>query len=359
MLRMRSFKVSERAAARRAFGVWRCALGDSGSLASLPVDYGRPYWRFAQSTGAKRATLNAKRAARSAALRNGGGEAAASWPGEAAGSIVRAMRWGAVVAVGLAGTLAACSTSKPKPIEPERGATQTGIASWYGPGFHGRRTSSGEVYNQYDLTAAHQTLPHGTRVQVTNLTNGRSVLVRINDRGPFVDDRIIDLSYAAARQIDMIGPGTAMVQVEIVGPEWSNPVQVAEAILPPATDAPPAPAAIDPPPAPPAAHAPPAPPLARAPVPRPVEVAASIPPPARYAVQVGAFADFERARQTQHRLELQGTRVQLGLVEEAGIRYYRLRVGPFNRQDDAARTVERINALGFPALIVADRPVWQ
>jgi len=252
------------------------------------------------------------------------------------------MRWGAVVAVGLAGTLTACSASKPKPIEPERGATQVGIASWYGPGFHGRRTSSGEVYNQYDLTAAHQTLPHGTRVQVTNLTNGRSVLVRINDRGPFVDDRIIDLSYAAARQIDMIGPGTAMVQVQIVGPEWSNPTQVAEAILPPP------------------AEAPPAPPVQRQPPPPPrVEVAAAAAPATRYAVQVGAFADFERARLTQRRLELQGTRVQLGLVEEAGMRYYRLRLGPFARQDDAARTVERINALGFPALIVADRAVWQ
>jgi len=128
------------------------------------------------------------------------------------------MRWGAVVAVGLAGTLAACSASKPKPVAPVPGAAQTGIASWYGPGFHGRPTASGEIYDQYYLTAAHQTLPHGTRVRVTNLTNGRSVLVRINDRGPFVDDRIIDLSYAAAQQIGMVKAGVADVKVDVSAP---------------------------------------------------------------------------------------------------------------------------------------------
>jgi len=267
------------------------------------------------------------------------------------------MRWGAVVAVGVAGTLAACSASKPKAVEPKPGATQTGIASWYGPGFHGRRTSSGEIYDQYDLTAAHQTLPHGTRVQVTNLTNGRSVSVRINDRGPFVDDRIIDLSYAAARQIEMIGPGTAMVRVDVAGPQWSNPVQVAEAILPPPVDVPKAPRALaEVPNVPPLA---PDPPPAPAPATRPVQIADTMPAATRYAVQVAAFADFERARQTQRRLELQGARVKLGLVEEAGVRYYRLRVGPFTQQVEAARTVERINALGYPALIVADRAVWQ
>src|SRR4030095_5125444 len=100
------------------------------------------------------------------------------------------MRWGVAVALALAGTVAGCSlSSKPKPVEPKPGATQDGIASWYGPGFHGRRTANGEIYNQYDLTAAHQTLPHGTQVRVTNLTNGRAVQVRINDRGPCGDER--------------------------------------------------------------------------------------------------------------------------------------------------------------------------
>ncbi|MBD3315706.1 MAG: septal ring lytic transglycosylase RlpA family protein [Chitinivibrionales bacterium] len=92
----------------------------------------------------------------------------------------------------------------------------TGVASYYGPGFHGRQTANGERFDQYAATAAHRTLPFGTRVRVTNLNNGKSVVVRINDRGPFKRGRIIDLSVGAARQIDMIGPGTARVRLEVL-----------------------------------------------------------------------------------------------------------------------------------------------
>jgi rare lipoprotein A len=97
-----------------------------------------------------------------------------------------------------------------------RGSLETGVASWYGPGFQGRPTSNREIYDMNEMTAAHRTLPFNTRVLVTNLDNGLQVRVRINDRGPFVDDRIIDLSLAAARRIEMIGPGTARVRVEIL-----------------------------------------------------------------------------------------------------------------------------------------------
>ena len=92
-----------------------------------------------------------------------------------------------------------------------------GIASWYGPNFHGRLTSDGEVYNMYALTAANKILPMNTIVRVTNKRNGKSVIVRINDRGPFVDNRIIDLSKEAASRIDMIGTGTAPVRLQILG----------------------------------------------------------------------------------------------------------------------------------------------
>ena len=92
----------------------------------------------------------------------------------------------------------------------------SGVASWYGPGFHGRTTANGEQYNMNDMTAAHKSLAFGTRVKVTNQTNGKSVVVRINDRGPYVGSRIIDLSKSAAQAIDMIGPGTAAVTVEIL-----------------------------------------------------------------------------------------------------------------------------------------------
>ncbi|AQW86455.1 rare lipoprotein A [Campylobacter pinnipediorum subsp. caledonicus] len=97
------------------------------------------------------------------------------------------------------------------------GDTQRGIASWYGPNFHGKKTSNGEIFNMYNLTAAHKTLPMNTIVKVTNLNNGKNITVRINDRGPFVSNRIIDLSKAAAEKISMISTGTAPVILDIVG----------------------------------------------------------------------------------------------------------------------------------------------
>jgi rare lipoprotein A len=93
---------------------------------------------------------------------------------------------------------------------------EQGIASWYGVPYHGRRASNGEIYDMYKMTAAHRTLPFNTVVRVTNLKNGKHVDVRITDRGPFVEDRIIDLSLAAAREIDIVGAGTARVKVEIL-----------------------------------------------------------------------------------------------------------------------------------------------
>ena len=100
---------------------------------------------------------------------------------------------------------------------------QSGVASWYGPDFHGKATANGEIYNMNDLTAAHRTLPFNTVVKVDNLDNGRSVVVRINDRGPYVGDRVIDLSRRAARDIDMIDTGTANVEIHLIS-EGDRPV---------------------------------------------------------------------------------------------------------------------------------------
>jgi len=113
----------------------------------------------------------------------------------------------------------------PAPSVPEYG--ETGIASWYGHPFHGRATTSGEIYDMEQMTAAHRTLPFGTMVRVHDLDNQKTVDVRINDRGPFVDGRIIDLSHAAARAIEMIGPGIANVRLEIL----SQPPQLAPALF--------------------------------------------------------------------------------------------------------------------------------
>ena len=93
------------------------------------------------------------------------------------------------------------------------GYRERGVASWYGKKFHGRSTSSGERYDMYAMTAAHKTLPLPTNVRVTNLDNGRSITVRVNDRGPFVKNRLIDLSYAAAKELDVVANGTGMVEV--------------------------------------------------------------------------------------------------------------------------------------------------
>ncbi|NPV44196.1 MAG: septal ring lytic transglycosylase RlpA family protein [Firmicutes bacterium] len=90
------------------------------------------------------------------------------------------------------------------------------VASWYGPGFHGKRTASGEVYNQYELTAAHRTLPFGTRVRVTNTINNKSTVVRINDRGPYIPGRGLDISYGAAKEIGLLEAGITRVKIEIL-----------------------------------------------------------------------------------------------------------------------------------------------
>jgi len=124
--------------------------------------------------------------------------------------------------------LAACATARRGPESPDAGRpatpapgttapkAQTGRASWYGEPHHGRKTASGEIYDMTQMTAAHRTLPLGTHVRVTNLGNGRSVVVRINDRGPYVGGRIIDLSQAAARELGAIGAGVVSVRVEVL-----------------------------------------------------------------------------------------------------------------------------------------------
>ena len=112
--------------------------------------------------------------------------------------------------------LPAVAPAAPVPAPPTPGSVETGLASWYGHPYHGRASASGEIYDMEQMTAAHRTLPFGTMVRVHDLDNEKNVDVRINDRGPFVDGRIIDLSHAAARAIEMIGPGTARVQLEIL-----------------------------------------------------------------------------------------------------------------------------------------------
>jgi len=111
-----------------------------------------------------------------------------------------------------------------RPLKSAEGFTETGMASWYGPGFHGKRTASGERFNQNSLTAAHKLLPFGTKVRVTNLSNGRETVVRINDRGPFSASRIIDVSKKAARDLGMISSGTARVHITALNDKGKPPI---------------------------------------------------------------------------------------------------------------------------------------
>jgi rare lipoprotein A len=117
----------------------------------------------------------------------------------------------------LSGCAKKTSAHVPPPVKPARiGETETGIASWYGPPYHGRQSANGEIFDTEKLTAAHRTLPFDTWVEVTNLVNNKHVDVRITDRGPFVNGRIIDLSLAAAREIDMVGVGIVRVRIKVI-----------------------------------------------------------------------------------------------------------------------------------------------
>jgi rare lipoprotein A len=203
---------------------------------------------------------------------------------------------------------------------------ERGVASWYGPGFHAERTSTHEQYDMYGMTAAHKTLPLPCYVRVTNLQNGRSVVVRVNDRGPFVDNRIIDLSYTAAARLDMLRKGTAMVEVRSVNPrEWqetSTPAlsAVAANTLTPVT----APT--------------------QAPTLAPAAPAAVV---QTLYVQAGAFADPANAERLLAKLrESSFGNVFIRETSVAGRTLYRVRIGPVPDVAEFDRVVAALESAG-------------
>ncbi len=178
-----------------------------------------------------------------------------------------------------------------------------GTASWYGPGFDGHPTASGEIYNQEDLTAASTLFSLGTLVMVTNLGNGRSVEVRINDRGPFVKGRKIDLSRRAARTIGMIRPGTAPVRIDVV---------------------------------------------------RAGAAGATLVGAPRYFVQVGSFVSRRHADGLYRRLARSYADVSVDAVRTRYGRYYRVRMGSFGSQSEARRRARSLRRLGLPLLVTSE-----
>ena len=175
------------------------------------------------------------------------------------------------------------------------GDRERGIASWYGPGFHGRQTANGETYDMHAMTAAHKSLPFDTVVEVRNLDNGRRTRVRINDRGPFVRGRIIDLSRSAADAIDMIGSGVARVEITVVRPSRKEARRDGTA-------------------------------------------------GPGWLVQAGAFSDRDRATERARRLRSYGE----ARVVSAG-RLFKVLLGPWRRQDEAERVAARLRRDGFDA----------
>jgi rare lipoprotein A len=232
---------------------------------------------------------------------------------------------------------------------------ETGIASWYGPGFVGHQTASGETYDDNALTAAHKTLPLPTLVRVTNLENGRQIQVRINDRGPFVNNRIIDLSRRAAQLLGVEGPGTAKVRVQVMADE-SRQLAVAagagEDALAPKPTAAPAPQVTTenlpgsnaPAPAPPAAPKPIV--LGSAAVPQPSPVVVQEPVrPTNLFIQAGAFLVVDNADRLRAKLSRVG-QARVVPVQMGAQLFYRVRLGPIATVAQADAMLGQVIAMG-------------
>jgi rare lipoprotein A len=204
------------------------------------------------------------------------------------------------------------------PVPARIGSAETGIASWYGYPYHGRRAANGEIYDMEKMTAAHRTLPFGTWVRVKNLANSRTVEVRVTDRGPFVGGRILDLSHAAAVALDMIGPGTARVKITVIrAPEYPP-------LPPPATTRVPSPA-----PSP--AAAPPTTPA----------------PSSLFAVQVGSYTDRGNAERVRSSME---SRYGIATIvkRDAQPVQWRVLVGRAATAEDAEMLADRIRGDSSP-----------
>ncbi len=199
---------------------------------------------------------------------------------------------------------------------------QVGVASWYGKEFHGRPTASGEIYDMYQPTAAHLTAPLGTYALVTNLENGQSIRVRINDRGPYKYRRILDLSYEAARQLDLVRSGTGRVQVDFL----AEPALVVQPTVTPVDTSPDQRNSVQ---------------VLETPGTQPV------------AVQVGAYQDQNNAVRAQKTLTIMYPNVWISMAPEGTQPLHRVRLGPFNNRDEAERVVHVVKARGYIAQVIA------
>ena len=206
------------------------------------------------------------------------------------------MRWLSIASLLVALLATGCATNRYEPPKPQD--TVRGLASWYGKDFHGKPTANGETYDMYGISAAHRELPLGTVVDVTHLDNGRQIRVRINDRGPFIKGRILDLSYGAAQELDMVNEGVARVEIRIVsvGNGTSGPLSTL-----------------------------------------------------RYTVQAGAFR--EKGNAVAILREIEGDHPEARLIIADG--WHRVRVGTFRYRKDAEAVKRRLERSGVAARVVS------
>lgn len=192
-------------------------------------------------------------------------------------------------------------------MQHSKNYVERGIASWYGTKFHGNRTSNGEIYDMYKMTAAHKSLPIPTYVQVSNLKNGKSVIVRVNDRGPFHNNRIIDLSYVAAKKLGITGIGTGFVEVRAIDPRtWKQEAK------------------------------------------KPVQRTSLSSSYDSLYIQAGAFASQHNAAKLQRQLNALFPDKTVRLAQNDQDQLYRVRVGPIPTVDEADRVAQTISDNGYP-----------
>tara|TARA_R110000782_G_scaffold247075_1_gene333770 strand:- start:5893 stop:6741 length:849 start_codon:yes stop_codon:yes gene_type:complete len=190
-------------------------------------------------------------------------------------------------------------------MESSKGFVEKGLASWYGTKFHGRRTSSWETYDMYAMTAAHKSLPLPTYVQVTNLSNGRQIIVKVNDRGPFHGNRIIDLSYTAAIKLDIVKKGTGLVEIRAIGPGQTVSTESAAGA--------------------------------------PVETNPTVSNDDGFYIQVGSFSNLTNAESLKQKLAPIGKdKININEVVVSGNTLYRVRIGPLTDIDQADSIVSNL-----------------
>jgi len=200
-------------------------------------------------------------------------------------------------------TLLSCTVARYETYPPYPDATYA-VASWYGPDFHGRPTASGEIFNMHAFTCAHREYPFGTKLKVTNISNNRTVSCLINDRGPFIDGRDLDLSYAAAKEIGIIEPGTCTVRIEYLGRDTAYVRQVADI--------------------------------------------SNVGP---FTIQVGSFKELSNAFRLKMALELKHNKVYITEADINGSRYYRVRIGKLFKKDEANSLAQSLANEGYGILI--------